>query len=57
MKNVENINRKIATHKERKERVGSSHPKSKPSSRTVGKDNKGSKKDSKRSPSEDFLIF
>ena len=58
IKTADNQNRKIVTHKERKERVGSAYLKGKTASRTSTQDNNNIKKESKRSPGRNvFQIF
>ena len=57
IKNAENQNRKISTHKDRKERVGTSYPMGKLGPRTIDQESRHTKKEPKRSPGNNLIIF
>ena len=55
IKMADNQQRKVATHKERKERVGTSHQKGRPAVKNVNQDKKIAKKEVKKSPGKIFI--
>lgn len=52
---AEQQTRKLASHKERKERVGSTYQKGRPASKTDAPEKKNLKKETRKSPSKELI--